>query len=451
MVADALPMFVHLRNSHAGKEMCLEPNTANPVFCVELSRTGHFIPKKVRFFHREILDAIDVAAVAWCSLLSPRKMMKTADPGVAMSMGWVRSHGNRVSVVVGVALLTSICSAQISPINPPSGWKVPNGAGACTMGKSCAELVPTMMQSALGASPLEENLHYLTTTHRGRVTGSPKAERTGGWAVEAFRGAGVDEAQTEKFTVPNGGSEGPTKAMAGPVESENVVAEIRGREEPDKFVVLGAHLGDSADAALVIDAARVIHASRSVPRRSIRFVLFAGEKHGMAGSWAYARAHRDELDQTSAVILFDGGIGAVSGYSLGGRKDALATAREALAPIAPLGVKDFTVDARIDADRLDFILEGILTLEPNQKPAKEATNHQNTSGTAGKVDIPALKRQTGIAAITAYALADTSEPIPPRQSRAEIEQLLKDTGLSRRMKSEGLWPAWESGERGRKR
>ncbi|HEV3482743.1 MAG TPA: M28 family peptidase [Candidatus Acidoferrales bacterium] len=378
-------------------------------------------------------------------------MMKTADPGVAMSMGWVRSHGNRVSVVVGVALFTSICSAQISPINPPSGWKVPNGAGACTVGKSCAELVPTMMQSALGASPLEENLRYLTTTLRGRVTGSPKAARAVGWTVEAFHRAGVDEVHTEKFMVRNGWSEGHARAMAGPVvESENVVAEIRGRE-PDKFVVLGAHLDDSSDTALMIDAARVIHTSGSVPRRSIRFVLFAGEKQEMAGSWAYARAHRDELDRTSAVILFDGGIGTVSGYSLGGRKDALAPVREALAPLAPLGVKDFTLDASIDADRLDFILEGILTLEPNQKPADEATNHQAASDTASKTDIPALKRQAGIAAITTYALADTSEPITRRQSRAEIEQLLKDTGLSGRMKREGLWPAWESGERGRKR
>jgi carboxypeptidase Q len=223
--------------------------------------------------------------------------------------------------------------------------------------------------------------------------------------------------------------------------------------------LLGAHLdsgrsgavGDSADAALVIDAARVIHSSGSVPRRSIRFVLFAGEMRGMVGSWAYARAHGDELDRTSAAILFDGGIGTVSGYSLGGRKDALAPVREALAPLAPLGVKELTLDASVDADRLDFMLEGILTLEPNRKPAKNVTNHQTISDTAGRVDIPALKRQSGIAAISAYALADTSETIARRQSRAEIEQLLRDTGLSERVKSQGLWPTWESGERGRKR
>ena len=61
-MAATLPMFVHLCNLHATKGMYLETNTVNPVFCVELSRTGHFIPKKVRFFHREILGAIDMAA-----------------------------------------------------------------------------------------------------------------------------------------------------------------------------------------------------------------------------------------------------------------------------------------------------------------------------------------------------------------------------------------------------
>jgi hypothetical protein len=166
----------------------------------------------------------------------------------------------------------------------------------------------------------------------------------------------------------------------------------------------------------------------------------------MLGSWAYTRAHRAELDRTSAAILLDGEIGAVTGYSLAGRKDALAPVREALGPLAPLGVKDFTLDARINAERFDFVLEGILTIDPNQKTASE----RGARDTFDKPDIAALKRQAGIAAITAYALADTGEPIARRQSRAEIERLLKDTGLSEQMKSEGFWPAWKNGERGRR-
>jgi len=502
-------------------------------------------------------------------------------------------------------LCASATSAQLAPIKPPPGWQqVPQGTGACSVEKSCSDLAPGMIRSATGASPLEENLRYLTDTIGGRVTGSPEADRAVGWAVEAFRYAGVDEVHTEKFTVPVGWSEGRTHVevlspaafpvrlvsvgwspstpeggitsyvvdvgagddagfakagaaakgaivlvhtnllvtwddlngeykidaaiidralqagaaaifwmstrpnlllyrhteitdghleklpqaivaredaerigrfldsgqkvrvhfemtnhVSGLFESENVVAEIRGREKPEEFVLLGAHidswdlgtgaLDDGCEAAMVIDAARVVHASGTIPRRSIRFVLFTGEEQVMLGSWAYAHAHRAELDRMIAAIVFDGGTGAVTGYSLGGRKDALAAVREALEPLTPLGVKEFTLDATIDTDRYDFITEGILTLDPNQEAANYMLNYHASSDTFDKVNIVELKKQSAIAAVTAFALADSAQRIAPRQSRPQIDQLLKETGLADEMKVEGFWPSWEDGTRGR--
>ena len=82
--------------------------------------------------------------------------------------------------------------------------------------------------------------------------------------------------------------------------------------------MLGAHLDswdlgtgaldNGCNAAMVIDAARVIHASGTIPRRSIRFVLFTGEEQGLLGSAAYAHAHRAELDHMIAAIIFDSGV-----------------------------------------------------------------------------------------------------------------------------------------------
>jgi hypothetical protein len=51
--------------------------------------------------------------------------------------------------------------------------------------------------------------------------------------------------------------------------------------------------------------------------------------------------------------------------------------------------------------------------------------------------------------VTAYALADAAARIGHRQTRAEVGQLLKDSGLEETLKTEGAWTEWEKGERGR--
>ncbi|MGA8768275.1 MAG: hypothetical protein WB559_14745, partial [Candidatus Acidiferrales bacterium] len=108
--------------------------------------------------------------------------------------------------------MASTAFGQTPPINPPPGFgQVPQGTGACSVEKSCADLAPQMIRSAEGPSPLEENLRTLTDSIGGRVTGSPAAGRAAEWAVEALRRAGVDEVHTEKFTVAAGWSEGQTR------------------------------------------------------------------------------------------------------------------------------------------------------------------------------------------------------------------------------------------------
>jgi len=293
-------------------------------------------------------------------------------------------------------------------------------------------------------------LYRHTNSGDGKLEGLPQAVVAREDALRIARFLSNGQAVRVHFDMPN---------RIGPVESENVVAEIRGREKPDEFVLLGAHLDswelgtgaldNGCNAVLVIDAARAIRASGSIPRRSIRFVLFTGEEQGMLGSWAYARAHREELDRMAAAIVFDNGNGRVTGYSLGGRKDVLTAVREALKPIAALGVRDFTLDAGADTDNLDFLLEGDPTLVANQEPANFMVNYHAASDTFDKVDIPELKTHVAIAAVTAYALADSEERIGPRQSRTEIEELMKQSGLEETLKKEELWEMWTSGERGR--
>ena len=248
--------------------------------------------------------------------------------------------------------------------------------------------------------------------------------------------------------------------VGGPVEQQNVVAEIRGYEKPEEAVILGAHLDswelgtgaldNGCNAAMVIEAARAIKATGLLPRRTLRFVLFSGEELGLLGSREYVKAHRGEMDKVRAMITFDAGTGRFTGYSLGGRRDTEAGVREILRPLESWNLNNHTYDASAGSDHFDFLLEGVPTLAANQELADYLPNYHAASDTFDKVDMRSLKLHTVIAALTAWGIADRIEPLGKRLSRAEIEAQMKESGLDRQLKLYGLWEAWQSGARGRK-
>jgi hypothetical protein len=60
-----------------------------------------------------------------------------------------------------------------------------------------------------------------------------------------------------------------------------------------------------------------------------------------------------------------------------------------------------------------------------------------------------LKLHTALAAVTVFGIAERAERIGKRQSRAEIEALMKETGLDKQLQTFGLWEQWQKGQRGR--
>ena len=247
--------------------------------------------------------------------------------------------------------------------------------------------------------------------------------------------------------------------IGGPMTASNVVAEIKGSEHPDEFVILGAHLDswelgtgaldNGCDAALVIDALRAIKASGLRPRRSIRFILFSGEEQGMMGSHAYVIAHRNELDKDAGVVVFDSGTGHVSGFSVGGRKDLINAATKIVAPLKPFNATTLTTDADWGTDHFDFMLEGVPTFVANNEPGNYLVNYHASSDTFDKVDLEQLKKQVAEAVVVSFALANNPERVGPRLTRREVEQTLHETHLDEQLKVFGIWKDWESGKRGR--
>jgi carboxypeptidase Q len=249
--------------------------------------------------------------------------------------------------------------------------------------------------------------------------------------------------------------------LGGAIKTANVIAEIKGSEKPDEFVILGAHLDswelgtgaldNGCNAALVVDALRAIKASGLKPRRSIRFILFSGEEEGLLGSRAYSRAHRPELDKAAGVIIYDSGIGKTTGFSDGGRKDILDTARRLIAPLQQFGVTEMKTDMEWGTDHFDFMLEGVPTFVADQEEANYLENYHAVSDTYDKVDFKQLKNHVAEAAEFSFALANLPEKIGPRFTRAQIEQSMRDTNSVEMFKAYGLWDDWQSGHLGREK
>jgi len=247
--------------------------------------------------------------------------------------------------------------------------------------------------------------------------------------------------------------------VGGPITASNVVAEIRGSEKPNEFVILGAHLDswelgtgaldNGCNAALVIDALRAIKTAGLRPRRSIRFILFSGEEEGLIGSHAYAIAHRKELDKAAAVIIFDSGTGRVTGFSLGGRKDVVDAANKLVAPLKQFDAATLLTTAEWGTDHFDFMLEGVPTFVAEQEEANYLINYHATSDTFDKVDLAQLKKHVAEAAVLTFAIAYAPERIGPRLHHAQIEQTMVETHLDELMKTFGMWQPWQEGKWGR--
>jgi carboxypeptidase Q len=244
----------------------------------------------------------------------------------------------------------------------------------------------------------------------------------------------------------------------GPYQSANVIGEIRGRDRPNEIVLIGAHLDswdlgtgandNGCNVAMLLDMARQMRRLGIQPRRTIRFALFNGEEQGMFGSWAYTRAHRDELDRHVMASSYDVGSGRINGFFTNGRPALLSLVEGALGAVGELG--PFTqLDAPIvGTDNFDFMLEGVPNVVANQESANYGPSYHSRADTFDKVDLRQLRLNAAVAASVTWAFAEMDAALP-RQSRAEVEALFKNSDLEAQMRGMGVWKDWAEGHRGR--
>lgn len=243
--------------------------------------------------------------------------------------------------------------------------------------------------------------------------------------------------------------------VSGTTTTHNVVAEIRGRERPDEWIIIGAHL-DSWDygtgaqdngtgVVMVLEAARAIAALGVAPRRSIRFALWGGEEQGLLGSAAYVRAHASELAKCVAVLNTDNGAGHPHGWKTEGREDVMAAMRPISdALLRGLNGNQLSLKTTFDTDHGHFMIAGIPSLDLLVDMEPYGKVHHKSSDTFDKVDAHNLAAGAAIVAITAEAIAERPDPLASRIERKAVGELLKRHQLEEFLTAVGVWKAEEN-------
>lgn len=198
-------------------------------------------------------------------------------------------------------------------------------------------------------------------------------------------------------------AKGPTRVYLklvareeAPVESANVIGEVRGREKPDELILLGAHLDswdlgtgaldDAAGVGVVLDVARLLKTLPERPRRTVRVVLFANEENGLGGAKAYGKAHADELARHVVSMEADAGGDRARALRLLARDEAKAPFLSWAPWLAPLGVNAEADAAEGGADTSVLRAAGVPQLDVRQDASRYFDYHHTANDTVDKID-----------------------------------------------------------------
>ena len=228
---------------------------------------------------------------------------------------------------------------------------------------------------------------------------------------------------------------------AGPVQSQNIVGEIPGLQDPEQIVIVAAHLDswdlgtgaidDGFGVAAVLGAANSIISSGVKPNRTIRFVLFTGEEQGLLGSKAYVEAHAGELRNVICAFALDWGNGPITKIPVAGHEE-LHTPFERLFQLVPeLTTIKIGSGFLMSTDAYAFTLAGIAGIAPFQDSPDYAMIGHSAADTLDKVNPKILTQDSPTLALLALWVADHPQRLGSAWSAEETAKKLSENGLTK--------------------
>jgi Zn-dependent M28 family amino/carboxypeptidase len=250
--------------------------------------------------------------------------------------------------------------------------------------------------------------------HTGQTRTADDAQRIPAAALST-----PDAMQLERLTA--GG--GPVRVRMvltpqdlGVVTSQNVVAELRGRERPDEIVLAGAHLDswdlgtgaidDGAGDAIIMAAGKLIRELPQRPRRTLRLVLFGSEEVGLVGGKVYAKAHQAELGRFVVVAEPDFGQGPIYRLDTGVADPNEPTLKRIRAALSTLGILPGDNSSRGSSDVEPLAEAGVPAVTLDMDGLDYFDLHHTANDTVDKIRPERINQSAAAYAVFLYLSAE---------------------------------------------
>jgi carboxypeptidase Q len=204
--------------------------------------------------------------------------------------------------------------------------------------------------------------------------------------------------------------------------SFNVIADWKGTEHPEQFVVVSGHLdswdlgtGAIDDGAGVVVSMQAIHLLQKLgihPKRTVRFIAWMSEEEGSQGAATFIKDHEADTDNYIGAIESDLGAGHPDGVLYAGKPELGAWLQPVAQALEPIGAHTFRSSPETGEDINVLTEKGVPSFAPSQDSRYYFNYHHTPADTFDKVNPRELAENAAVMTVLAYALADSAEPAP---------------------------------------
>jgi carboxypeptidase Q len=205
--------------------------------------------------------------------------------------------------------------------------------------------------------------------------------------------------------------------------SYNVIADLKGSEHPEQFVVVSGHLDswdlgtgaidDGAGVVIAMQAAEVLQRLHLRPARTLRVIAWMDEETGGSGSRAYTAEYSNNFQNCIAAIESDSGAAHPLGFDIKATPDDIAMLRPVQNVLLSIGASVLQPSAYSPGSDITSMSDaGVPTFGILQDSRAYFNYHHTAADTLDKVVPSELRENAAAMAVMAYALTNMKDPLP---------------------------------------